>query len=60
MKDDSYYCCKREQWVFGYDSFEDEFWRTKKNTPVAMLDVTAEELYSLFKNRLETEREQSE
>lgn len=57
MKGDGYYCFKRDQYVFDYDSFEEEFWKTQSKTPVAMLSVTAEELYSLFKKRLEAEQE---
>jgi hypothetical protein len=57
MKSAGYYCDKREQWVYDYDSFEEEFWATQGQTPVAMLSVTAEELYDLFKKRLKEERE---
>jgi hypothetical protein len=56
MKGDGYYCRKRETYIYDYDSFEEEFWSTKRYIPVAMLDVTAEELFDLFKKRLEDER----
>jgi len=57
MRGDGYYCHKRERYISDHDSYEEEFWADMAATPVAMLNVTAEELYDLFKKRLKEESE---
>lgn len=60
MSSNGYWCQDRRDWIFDYDSLEEEMMDKYGERPVAVCEMSVELLYKAFRKRLLKEIKESQ
>lgn len=60
MSGNGYWCQDRHDWIFDYDSFEEEMMDKYGDRPVGFCEMSVEALYRVFRDRILKEIKESQ